>query len=122
MGPSTSRTPAQAAGVAALDDEEHAGRARAHNRHGWPGSARKLAKLGLRVHPSLGNFLLVEFPAGGGRDAGAANAWLEARGIIPRQMDGYGLPHCLRISIGLEEENRRLVEALADFVSGRAPA
>ena len=41
---------------------------------------------------------------------------------MPRQMDAYGLPHCLRISIGLEEENRRVVEALGDFVAGRAAA
>ena len=37
-------------------------------------------------------------------------------------MGAYGLPDCLRISIGLEEENRRLVAALADFIAGRAPA
>ena len=120
-GPFNVSQPAQAAGVAALDDEEHAANARASTTAaGCLGSARELADLGLHVHPSLGNFVLVEFPRGAGRDAAAANACLEAEGMIPRQMDAYGLPHCLRISVGLEEENRRLVEALADFVDGRA--
>ena len=89
---------------------------------GCPGSSASSAALGLRAYPSLGNFLLVEFPDGAGRNAAAANAYLEAEGVIPRQMGAYGLPDCLRISIGLEEENRRLVAALAGFVAGRPHA
>ena len=51
----------------------------------------------------------------------AARAYteLEAEGIIPRQMGSYGLAQCLRLSIGREEENRRVVAALAGFVAGR---
>ncbi len=118
-GPFNVSLPAQAAGVAALADEAHAARARAHNRTWLPWLAQELAALGLRAHPSLGNFLLVEFPPGSARNAAAANAYLEAEGVIPRQMGAYGLPDCLRISIGLEEENRRVVEILRAFVAGR---
>jgi histidinol-phosphate aminotransferase len=121
-GPFNVSFPAQAAGVAALADEEHAEKARAHNRTWLPWLEREFAALGLRTYPSLGNFLLVEFPSGSGRNAAAANAYLEAEGVIPRQMGAYGLPDCLRISIGLAEENRRLVEALAGFVAGRPHA
>ena len=121
-GPFNVALPAQAAGIAALEDEGHAEMARAHNQAWLPWLEREIARLGLRAHPSLGNFLLVEFQPGAGRDAGAANAYLEAEGIIPRQMGAYGLPHCLRISVGLEEENRRLIAALADFVAGRPHA
>lgn len=121
-GPFNVSLPAQAAGVVALQDLEHQELARAHNRTWLPWLTRELADLGLQVHPSLGNFVLVEFPAASGRDADAANAHLEAAGIIPRQMAAYGLPHCLRVSVGLEAENRRLVAALADFVRARAAA
>ena len=77
-------------------------------------AAAEIARLGLSVHPSLGNFVLVEFPAVAGQDARRPPMpGSKAEGIIPRQMDAYGLPHCLRISVGLEDENRRVVEALA---------
>lgn len=121
-GPFNVSLPAQAAGVAALADVGHAEAARAHNRTWLPWVTRELTALGLKVHPSLGNFVLVEFPRGSGRDAASANAHLEAEGVIPRQMGSYGLPECLRISIGLEAENRRLVEALKGFVARRAHA
>ena len=49
--------------------------------------------------PSVGNFVLVRFPAGPA-NADAACAFLNARGIIPRKMGAYGLPDCLRITIG----------------------
>jgi histidinol-phosphate aminotransferase len=116
-GPFNVSLPAQAAGVAALEDVEHQERARAHNATWLPWLERELAALGLRVHPSLGNFLLVRFPPEPGRDAAAANAFLEAEGIIPREMGAYGLPDALRVSVGLEAENRRLVAALADFAA-----
>jgi histidinol-phosphate aminotransferase len=117
-GPFNVSLPAQAAGVAALEDVEHQERARAHNARWLPWLTAELRALGLSVHPSLGNFILIDFPDEPGRDAAAAAAFLEAEGIIPRQIAAYGLPHSLRLSIGLEEENRRVVEALAAFVRG----
>jgi histidinol-phosphate aminotransferase len=121
-GPFNVALPAQAAGVAALLDAEHQDRALAHNRTWLPWLAQQLSGLGLRVHPSLGNFLLIDFPAEPGRDAAAANAHLEAEGVILRQMAAYGLPRSLRASVGLEAENRRLIAALAGFQRGRAAA
>ena len=118
-GPFNVSSSAQAAGVAALEDVEHAEQARAHNARWLPWLSQEITRLGLRVYPSQGNFILIEFPTEAGRDAAAANAYLEAEGIIPRQMGSYGLAQCLRLSIGLEEENRRVVAALAGFVAGR---
>jgi histidinol-phosphate aminotransferase len=60
------------------------------------------------VHPSRTNFLLVEF--GAGRADIEAGCWI--RGIVPRPMGGYGLPECLRITVGDRDENRRLLAAL----------
>jgi len=121
-GPFNVGQPAQAAAIAALDDLDHQEAARRHNAVWLPWLAREIEGLGFKVHKGIGNFLLVEFADEPGRDAAAANAHLEARGLIPRQMGAYGLPRCLRISVGLEEENRDVVAALADFVGdgGRA--
>ncbi len=115
-GPFNVGAPAQVAGIAALEDLDHQERSRAHNDRWLPWLARALAELGLTVHPSIANFVLVEFAAEGARGAAAASAWLERDGIIARPMAAYGLPHCLRLSIGLEAENRAVVDSLREFV------
>ena len=45
-----------------------------------------------------------------------ANAYLMERGIIPREVVAYGLPQCLRITIGTEEENSILINTLTEFM------
>ncbi|MDX6750199.1 histidinol-phosphate transaminase (plasmid) [Geminicoccaceae bacterium 1502E] len=121
-GPFNVSDAAQAAAVAALEDVEHQAAARAHNDRWLPWLAREIAGLGFKVWPSVGNFLLVDFPREAGRDADAANAFLEKHGVIPRQMHAYGLPGSLRISVGLEQENRRLIEVLQDFAGRKGSA
>lgn len=110
--------PAQAAAVAALEDIAAVDRAREHNDIWRPWLEREVAALGLAVTPSVANFVLVRFPAAP-RHADAAFAFLQSRGILVRKMGAYGLPEHLRISIGLEEEMRAVVGAIADFL--RAP-
>ena len=116
-GPFNTSAPAQAAALAALEDEAHEEKSRAHNRVWRDWLAETLAAAGYRVHPSVGNFLLVEFA-----DADAADAFLKSRGLIMRKMGGYGLPHCLRITIGSEAETRATAAALLDYAGGRAAA
>jgi histidinol-phosphate aminotransferase len=116
-GPFNVGTPAQVAGIAALEDLEHQERARAHNERWLPWLAERLTDLGLEVHPSVANFVLVSFDDAGARDAAAASAWLEQRGVLARAMAAYGLPHCLRLSVGLEDENRAAVRALEEFMA-----
>jgi len=102
---------AQAAGVAALNDIGHTDRGREHNDCWLPWLTQELTALGLTVHPSVGNFVLVRFKDKDAADA--AYAALMAEGFIARLMGGYGLPECLRITIGLEDEMRPLVAVLA---------
>ncbi len=108
--------PAQAAGLAALADVAFTDKARAHNEtwRGW--TTERLRDLGLEVPPSIGNFVLVRFPADAGRDAEAADTFLKGRGIIVRRMGVYGLPDCLRVTIGREDEMGAFVETLSAFI------
>jgi histidinol-phosphate aminotransferase len=115
-GPFNVSAAAQAAGVAALADEAFIEKSRAHNAEWRRWTAAELEKLGLSPLPSAGNFLLVDF---GGRDAEAARLHLKDSGILVRQMGGYGLPSCLRITIGTAEEMRAVVAALAEHLRGR---
>jgi histidinol-phosphate aminotransferase len=68
------------------------------------------------VTESVGNFLLVHFPGGTGQSAADAENFLLSRRIILRRLDSYGIPNGLRLTVGLEAENRAVVEALRDFV------
>jgi histidinol-phosphate aminotransferase len=121
-GPFNVSQPGQAAAIAALEDLDHQAAAKAHNDRWLPWLREQILGLGLVVHPSVGNFLLVDFPREPGRDARAAETYLERHGLIPRNMAAYGLPHALRISVGLEADNHRLVEVLRDFLRGPAHA
>jgi histidinol-phosphate aminotransferase len=105
---------ALAAAQAALADEQHLARVVAQNAAQRARLAAGLAGLGLRVFPSRTNFLLVEFAQGAGR-ARAVEAALLERGIVPRPMAGYGLPDCLRITVGTPAENRRLLDELGSI-------
>ncbi|HKK30380.1 MAG TPA: histidinol-phosphate transaminase [Alphaproteobacteria bacterium] len=115
-GPFNVSVPALLAGEAAIVDKGHQERSRAHNSQWLPWLTEQLRGLGLEVPPSQGNFLLVRFPTEPGKDAAAAIEHLNAHGIIPRRMGGYGLPDSLRITIGLEEDNRAVLDALREFV------
>jgi histidinol-phosphate aminotransferase len=107
--------PAQAAAVAALDDVASLDRAREHNDIWRPWLARELAALGLDVTPSVANFVLARFPPSP-KNADAAFAFLQSRGILTRKMGSYGLPEHLRVTIGTEEEMRVVVTTVADFL------
>ncbi len=121
-GPFNVSQPAQEAGIASVEDVEHERISRQHNRVWSAWLKREIEALGLVVHPSVANFLLVDFPRATGRDAQAAERHLEGDGILVRAMDAYGLPHSLRITVGREEENRRLVNSLARLLSEGAAA
>jgi histidinol-phosphate aminotransferase len=114
---------ALAAAEAALGDQEHVTRARTWNLAEREWLADRLRALGLRVLPSQTNFVLVDFA----RDAAPIESALLERGVIVRPMGGYGLPQCLRISVGSRGENERLLEAMGKVAATgrtdlRAPA
>lgn len=114
-GPFNVSAPAIAAGAAAVRDTSFTEYTRQFNAHWLEWISNDITKLGLKVYPSIANFILVEFPQGA-HSAANANLFMMELGLIPREVGNYGLPNCLRISIGLEEDNKAVVKALADFL------
>ena len=107
---------AQEAAIAALADAEFQARSveLVDRWRAW--LTQQLGGLGLDVTPSAANFIMVGFPKAPGRTAREAEAFLASRGLIVRGIANYGLPDHLRITIGLEEHNRALVDLLSEFL------
>lgn len=119
-GPFNVNAPAIAAGIAAMEDTAHVENARAFNETWLAWLTTELDKLGLKVTPSVGNFLLIHFPTEKGKTAAEANDFLMKRGLILRQVGGYKLPHALRMSVGSEEANKLTIAALREFLGRTA--
>ncbi len=109
--------PSVEAAIAALGDKDHFARAQAHNELWREIVTRELREMGYQVPDSTGNFVFIPFGSEPGRTAQDADAYLNAKRIILRQLASYKLPHALRMTIGLEEENRATLAALREFKS-----
>jgi histidinol-phosphate aminotransferase len=101
-------SPAALAAMGALDDDEFRAATIAMNDEGKAFLSAEFARLGLFAYPSAANFIAVRVPV----TAESAYTDLLRRGIIVRSGDKLGMPNFLRITIGLPEENRALVDAL----------
>jgi histidinol-phosphate aminotransferase len=112
-GPFNVSATAAAAGMAALAAPNWVKNGRAHNTRARDKLGRELAASGLKIHPSEANFLLVDFLSP--ERAVEADQFLRARGIIVRNVKSYGLPACLRITIGTDEECALIAESLNAF-------
>jgi histidinol-phosphate aminotransferase len=116
-GPFNVSMPQQLAAAAAVKDRAHIDKSVEHNARWISWLREEIRKLGLRVDDSVGNFMLVHFADK--KTADAADAFLSSRGLILRAVGNYGLPQCLRLSVGTEEANRLVVKALAEFMRGK---
>ncbi len=74
----------------------------------------ELPRLGFKVHPTAGNFVLVDV----GGNGQLVYERLLRQGVIVRPVAGYGLPNALRITVGTAEQNERLIAALATVMQG----
>ena len=99
---------AQAAGMAALDDEAFLQKSVAANQAGRLFLYREFDRLGLQYAESHTNFILVEI----GPWATMIQQWLLEKGLIVRPCTAYDLPNCLRITVGDQAQNTRLIETL----------
>src|SRR6201996_3669945 len=105
----------QHTGAAAARDRAHVERSITHNEQWKAYLTDEIRKLGLTVNESVANFILIQFPKGK-KSAQEADAFLSAKGLILRAVANYGLPDALRLTIGTEDANRRVVEALREFM------
>jgi len=119
-GPFNVNGPAIAAGIAAIRDTAHVEKSRAHNTRWLAWLTEEIGKLGLPVTPSAANFVLIHFPETKGRTAKEVDAFLTKRGLILRQVGVYKLPNALRMSVGTEEANRLVMQALKEFLGKAA--
>lgn len=103
---------AQAGALAALDDVEHQRATRELAREGREELARAFAAAGLDYVPSMANFVLVK--VGKGKEVFKA---LLAKGVIIRDMDAYGLPEWIRVTVGTREENARFLRELKQVLA-----
>src|SRR6516162_6515941 len=115
-GPFNVSTPAMMAAVAAIEDTAHQQMSKAYNEKWRNWLSEEIAKLGLKVTPSVANFVLIHFPNLKGKTAAEADAFLTRRGLVMRALANYQLPHALRMGVGTEEANRLVVEALREFM------
>jgi histidinol-phosphate aminotransferase len=107
---------AQIAGIAALDDKEFVHRALELNARGLRLIGESLREMGFEVIPSEANFVMVLLES-----VEAAQVLTESllrKGVIVRPLGAFGLPHCVRISTGTDEDNRLLLEGVRSQESG----
>jgi histidinol-phosphate aminotransferase len=103
-------TPAQAAGIAALEDKEFLHRSLELNARGLRHLATGFQEIGLTVVPSEANFIMCVLPSE--QDAHRIFEELLAQGVVVRPLKAFGLPNCIRVSTGTDEDNRLCVEAM----------
>jgi histidinol-phosphate aminotransferase len=119
-GPFNTPAPSQAAGIAALGDHEHVRKSKAYNDYWLPWFTDRVTEIGLKAHPSVANFMLVQFPKESKLSADDAEAFLKSRRVLVRKMGAYGLGDCLRVTIAEEPALRACATALSDFVQKAA--
>lgn len=100
---------AEAAALAALDDQEHFGKTIANNRRGAEFLMSKLSEMGYRPVPTFANFIFFD----AGEDAAALGKRLQAGGVIVRPLGPWGIPTAIRVTIGKPEQNELFIAALS---------
>ncbi|MEN3286728.1 MAG: histidinol-phosphate aminotransferase, partial [Bradyrhizobium sp.] len=118
-GPFNVSAPAMLAAVAAIEDTAHLQMSKMFTEQWRNWLTEEIGKLGLTVTPSVTNFILINFPNEKGRTAEEADEFLTRRGLVLRALKNYQLPHALRMTIGTEEANRLVVDALRDFMGAK---
>lgn len=116
-GPFNLSNAQQEAAEAAVRDRDHVERCRAENARLRVWLAEALAERGVPSDTSMANFVLARFADTA--EAVGCDGYLQSQGLIVRQVAGYGLPNCLRITVGDEAACRRVAHAIGQFKEKR---
>jgi histidinol-phosphate aminotransferase len=111
--------PAQAAAIAALEDDAFTDESLLHNERELPRLAEGLKALGLEVIDGVGNFVVAKFPETKGKTAAEALAYLKERGVTVRGLAGYHMPNHLRVSVGTVDGNTAALRLFKEFLAGK---
>jgi len=99
---------AQAAALAALDDDDHVACSVSHNAEQAQSLRTGLSNLGIRVVPTWANFLYCDLR----QDAAAISQRLREQCVSVRPLGAWGAPTCIRVSIGTAQQNEKFLEAM----------
>ncbi len=106
--------PAQSAAISALDDNKYLEAALSNNKVGMAQITDAFNSLGLQYIPSVANFVTLVFENGDIAKGFTQN--MLKNGVILRHLIGFGLPECVRVTIGAEDENKFFIEKLNDIM------
>jgi histidinol-phosphate aminotransferase len=99
--------PAQAGAAAALEDKEHVERSVAANASGAEWLSKELSELGFHPRVTWANFVYCDI----GQDAEEFSNRMASEGVLIRELDAWGAPHHIRVSIGTPEQNQAFLAA-----------
>jgi len=111
-------TPALAAASMAMLDREHVNKSKERNSYVKKLVLNKMRSLGLEIIGESGNFVLTRFSSEGEKTAIKVESFLASQGILVRNVENYALPNHLRITIGTEEDMKRVLLLLENFLKG----
>ena len=116
-GPFNVSAGAQAAGIASMLDSQFAKKVYDHNLKWSTWTREQLKNIGLETTDSIGNFLLISFNKGSSESSASAEKALKMDGILVRNVENYGLPNYLRITIGTKKEMQAVINSLTTFLN-----
>jgi histidinol-phosphate aminotransferase len=104
---------AEAAGLAAIRDENHIRKTVENNAAGAQWLMERFAEIGVRAVPTSANFIYFTLD----EDAGTFASRMQAEGVIVRSLAPWGIPNAIRVSIGTPEQNETFFRALKKLMT-----
>jgi histidinol-phosphate aminotransferase len=104
---------AQVAAIAAIQDQDFVNQCKNNNREGLQQFEEFCERNQLSYYPSQGNFILIDFKDLQGNEV---FQYLLERGFIVRAGNALGFPTCIRVTIGLKEDNEAIISLLAEML------